>query len=240
MTQGKKSKENLSLEDLLSKVEKIDGWLWQNEIVTLFTYASLAAKNLQKGELLIEIGSWQGRSSLTIGFACRMYRKGILYSIDPYETIFSRKRAGKSTLTSFSAARVAFRKNIARYKLQAYIKPIKLSSQKAFEQYKDVRTRFIFMDGDHSYEGAHFDAHNWSKTLVDDGYLLMHDTLDIEGPRKVQRQFLLHPHFAYIGTIGNVSCFQKKSLLSLRDWLKKIYGYTVFSLLFKIYTPNLS
>ncbi|MFC1646802.1 class I SAM-dependent methyltransferase [Patescibacteria group bacterium] len=237
MSANKKGVDCSSAEDIVKQVKNIDGWLWNNEIQAIYHFASLALKNIKPNEFLLEIGGWLGRSTITIGLACLKNNKGCLYTIDPYDNLNSLelKNMDKRTLKK---AQATLYRNIYNFGLKQQIKHIKLTSRQAFKKHKHIHTRFIFIDGNHDYNEAFFDVYKWSETLVNKGYLLLHDTLNISGPRKVFYELLVNPNFAYIHSIGDVACFQKKSRLTLKDWTKKIYGYCIYKMFFKIYTPT--
>jgi MMP 1-O-methyltransferase len=230
--------ETFPFEKIVGKIEKIDGWLWRNEMWVLYYYATLAVKNLKANEVLLEIGSWKGRSTSCMAFACKACRVGKVYAIDPFEKISSFRPIQKDILSSLRVARLELKKNITKNKLQFYVKRIELTSERAYLKYKNLRIRCIFIDGDHTYDAVQFDVSHWRNSLVNDGYLLLHDTLNHEGPRRVFCQLLLDPHYIYIRTTGDVAIFQKKKYLSPRNWLKKVYGYIAFWLFIRIYVPT--
>ena len=113
--------------------------------------------------IAVEIGVFEGYNTLNI--VKSMDEKGILYAIDPFykgklgfcygELISSRYVAG-----SGYSAKVNFIK--------------KLSS----EAVRDVPDNidFIFIDGDHSYNGIKTDWELWSGKLKKGGIIALHDT----------------------------------------------------------------
>jgi hypothetical protein len=224
--------------DMFEKIKKIEGWLWDSEIGLLYFYASHAVKELQRGEILVEIGSWQGRSTVTIGLACKEQKKGHVLAIDPYDRLFVGKQIEATVLSSFRIAESKLKKNISRFALRSYIQHIPLSSHKAYSLYRLSNVRFLFIDGDHNYDAVYFDTYHWTRALVNGGYLLLHDTLNHSGPRTVFYQLLLNPRYVYRGTTGDMSCFQKMPYISPGNWICKIYGYVIFRLFFNIYRPN--
>ncbi len=221
---------------VLQKIIALEGWLWENEVRALYDYASLALSRGKTDRVLVEIGSWKGKSTIAIGSACRVRKKGWVYAIDPYDLIGSARHPKERA--ALRMVEGAFRKHIADFGLHSYVRHLKMTSANAHIRYQSLRVCFVFIDGDHRYESVRFDADHWGKVLEHDGYMLLHDTLDHSGPHKVMRQLLFDPRYVYIGTIGNLSCFQKKRVLSVRNWIKKLYGYIAFWLFYKIYTPS--
>ncbi len=222
---------------LTKRILDIPGWLSPNEIVQLYTTASLAINELP-GTFLVEIGSWKGRSTVTIGLACKADKRGQLLAIDPgneidpLDTRFGKSKA-KPTL-------IALQTNISLFDLNKYVIVVPLQSGQAWDKYRTRRIGLLFIDGDHAYEAVRFDVDRWTQSLVNGGYLLIHDTINHEGPRNIFLSLLLHPHYRYLGTTGDLACFQKKSSILFRSWVIKIYSFIVFWLLSKIYTPAFS
>lgn len=115
-----------------------EDWYSQNKLVELSALA-VRAKNAP-GDF-IEIGSWEGRSTIAIASAIG---KRILYAVDTW--------AGSPGHESESLAISrdifgTFKANTARYK---NIHPIKMSWQK-FVTIAPPRIAFLHIDGDHSY-----------------------------------------------------------------------------------------
>lgn len=217
---------------LLDTVRAIPGWLGGNEILTLNDYSLKAISNLKDNEFLVEIGSFMGRSTATIALACKSLEKGKLLAIDPHQNTYTHETCNVSNSLN------VLKKKLRTLGLTKYVKIIKENSHEAFEKYQDIGTKLVFIDGSHYYGDVKRDYLTWGKTLLPEGYLLLHDSLNIKGPRKVMFEVLRSRDFVFIGNVGDLSCFQKKKLLSLRNWLKKIYALFVFKLFFfKVYKP---
>ncbi len=225
---------NSDLDTTLINIAKIDGWLETQEIRSLYTIASTAVKEMRREEFIIEIGSWKGKSTITLALACKNRAKGKLLAIDPC------KGTSAHAFLQTQDTSEELTKNLQKFGVEQFVEIILKTSKQAFNRLRGIKSKLIFVDGDHAYPSVLFDVTHWSTTLVNNGYLLLHDTVNHSGPRTVFFQILLHPRYRYLGTYKDLSCFQKVATVSIRQWLKKIYAFLVFKALFKIYTPAVS
>lgn len=220
--------------ELLDTVMPIEGWLEINEIYTLNYFAKKALEEIKVDEHLIEIGSFKGRSTVTIALACKKAIKGKLITVDPHQGTFTHKSLGiKNTLGDL-------KKNVKQRGLAKFVDVVQAESKEVFERLKGIKTKLVFIDGSHKYKDVRRDFLNWSSTLMPGGYLIFHDALNVSGPRKVMLEVLKNKNFVYIQSVGDLACFQKKDRLSLRNWLKKIYGLLALKVFFRVYRPTIS
>ena len=75
---------NSDLDTTLINIAKIDGWLETQEIRSLYDIASAAVQEMRKGEYIIEVGSWKGKSTITMALACRNHKRGFVYAMRVY------------------------------------------------------------------------------------------------------------------------------------------------------------
>ena len=65
----------------ISAYDEIPGWLSENEAIGLY---ELAMRLPDAHSVVVEIGSWLGKSSLVIAKGLKKNRRGVLYCIDPF------------------------------------------------------------------------------------------------------------------------------------------------------------
>jgi predicted O-methyltransferase YrrM len=74
-------------------VDNIDGWLFEREGELLYDLA----KNCTGKGVIVEIGSWKGKSTIWLGKGSKRGKKVLIYAIDPHtgspetKRIFSKK-----------------------------------------------------------------------------------------------------------------------------------------------------
>ena len=157
-------------------IEKVKGFLDEEEGRYLYEIA------LEAGRMgpCLEIGSYCGKSAIYLGTGCRE-NNGILFSIDhhrgseeqqPGEEYFDPDLL--DPLTSRIDTFKEFRKTIEMAKLEDTVVPI-VSRSEVAARFWVTPLSLVFIDGGHSYEAVYTDYTCWSKHIIPDGYLLIHD-----------------------------------------------------------------
>ena len=219
-----------NIAEIYKRVLPIQGWLEFNEIIALHNLAKEALRK-SNNEYLIEIGSFKGRSTVTLALACEEMKKGKLLAIDPH------KNSRDHQLLGIESSIKDLKNNLKNNRLSEFVEILPMDSQRAFKRKTHLKSILVFLDGNHEYKYVKKDYLLWSKTLVYGGYLILHDTLNLSGPRKVSREIMRNRHYAYIGNCGDLACFRKEKEISVRNWIKKLFSLVVFWLFFKIYKP---
>lgn len=150
---------------------KVPTHMTMDELLKLNTLA----KSFKNGIVAVEIGSYIGASSLMI--AKGLNQKSKLYCIDTWEND-AMSEGNWNTLD-------AFKKNVESVKNKIII--LKSDSVKAAENFSE-KIDFIFVDGDHSYEGVKADVDSWFNKLKPGGLIIMHDIEWAEGVIKVIKE----------------------------------------------------
>lgn len=130
---------------------------------------------------VVEIGVWHGVTTSRLRAA--MASGGVLYAIDPFPV----GRLGFSIQNCIAHHEVSRIKNGA-------VRWIRLSGEGAarkMAQELHGRVDFVFIDGDHSYEGLKADWNGWSGLMAVGGVVALHDsrttaTRQISGAGSVQ------------------------------------------------------
>jgi len=151
-------------------------------------YELMMVQELLKNERIarvVEIGTWTGGTALLWAQMVSMYDDGVVYCCDQ----------GFEWGMHYSVERGV---NVAReYPFQVYrhtqynkhIKELKGNShdQAFIESVKNqvgAPVDFMFIDGDHSYEGVKADFYNFKSLVKPGGHIAFHDILDTEHHRK--------------------------------------------------------
>jgi len=161
------------------RVSATTGYLSEREARFLMAAAALSpaeGKNL-------EIGSFKGRSTVAIAYVTRELGLGKVVAVDPHTSPASTdpdlRRVGQTTsfddfVTNLRTAGVFERVEIKR----AY-------SHDLAREWKDP-IRFLWIDGDHTYEGAKADIEMFKPYLSPGAIVAMHDVLGtFEGALRV-------------------------------------------------------
>jgi MMP 1-O-methyltransferase len=156
------------MSDFESKVKPliadVPGWLTDEEGEALYELARACSG---KG-VIVEIGSWKGKSTVCLGLGSRAGASVPVYAVDPHADY----RFGD------------FKDNVGRAGIQELVRPVASLSQAAADGF-DEPIELLFVDGSHEYDLVLEDFEKWVPKVVEGGWVAFHDTTWTAGPRKV-------------------------------------------------------
>jgi len=165
------------IEEAWQKTRSIPGFLLENEARFL---GLLAACTPAQG-LIVEIGSFKGRSTVMLASVAAHYQLGPVVAIDPHNFNLSVAPAKSSPASSYDkfveslrvagvSEHVEFRHALSKDVSASWNRPI----------------RMLWIDGDHSYAGAKADFDGFMPHLNPNGIVALHDSLNLfPGPIRV-------------------------------------------------------
>lgn len=115
---------------------------------------------------LVEVGVWHGVTTCRLRRA--MHAEGVLFGVDPYPP----GRLG------FSAQRVIARREVEKSS-GGEVRWLRLTGVEAARLLAEAcepPVDFVFIDGDHSYEGLRGDWEAWSGLVAPGGVVALHDS----------------------------------------------------------------
>ena len=145
-----------------------DGWLSAAEGTLLYGLA----RGCRAG-CIVEIGSWQGKSTTFLGAGSLAGGRMPVYAIDPH------LEPPGPELRS-----LAFHRQMERAQLTCIVRPIVASSAAAAGLFKEP-IELLFIDGAHDPDSVRQDWDLWTPRVIPGGYVAMHDTLLYRGPRRI-------------------------------------------------------
>jgi len=154
----------LSLDQLTLSLQSVPGMISPEAGLMLFT---LAATQQLVGDI-IEIGSWQGRSTIFLASGARAGRNGKVYAVDHFlgnpgkEILYRVSRDDLSDLAG------NFKRNIEAFGVSELIELLPVDSARAARALggRGVRARMLFIDGNHDYEAVRADFHAFRGLLL--------------------------------------------------------------------------
>ena len=147
----------------------VPGWLTEEEAEALY---DLAKRCTGKG-VIVEIGSWKGKSTICLGRGSREGAGVPIYAVDPHADY----RFGE------------FKENVERAGIADLVRPIASLSQPAADDFHEP-IELLFIDGSHEEELVREDFEKWVPEVGEGGWVAMHDTTWTEGPRRVASELL--------------------------------------------------
>ncbi len=134
----------------------------------------LLCKTLSSSDVVVEVGSWKGRSSIIIGTSFR----GIFYCVDTWKGTLGdspmRKEATENDILSI------FKRNTSSFDVYPII--LQMDSVTASKQFSGKNITLLFLDADHSYEAVKSDLLAWVPKIKK--YLVCHDYRDPSGVKR--------------------------------------------------------
>jgi len=192
-----------------SKIDAVEGWLTDREAA--FLYHAARTCTLVGG--IVEIGSFKGKSTVCLGLGSTAGTRLPIYAIDPHDTeIQAVHNAGASSLP-------VFERNIAEAGVAHLVTQIPEYSGDVGRNW--IRPiAFLWIDGDHSYEGALRDTVLFAPWVVDGGIVAFHDATQGALPQVVRRVFG-DAHYSRLGIVDSIVYATKSAVArkSLRDVL---------------------
>ncbi|MHA1251365.1 MAG: class I SAM-dependent methyltransferase [Candidatus Helarchaeota archaeon] len=142
------------------------------------------ARNCKGKGVIVEIGSWKGRSTIWLANGSKQGNSVKVYAIDPHTGLGDiQKKYGP--VWTFDE----FKKNIKKAGVDDIVIPIVKTSKEAAKDFKKP-VEFIFIDGGHEYEVVKSDFFLWFPKLVNGGIMAFHDSTTWEGPKKIVDNYI--------------------------------------------------
>ena len=197
----------------------VEGWLSPAEAAALFA----CARRCQGRGVIVEIGSWKGRSTIALAAGARAGAGAPVYAVDPHEGW--PPPGGASTFAAFQA-------NLAAAGLAEQVRPIQQRSVEAACAFT-APVEFIYIDGAHDHAAVLADFTAWFPKVLEGGVMAFHDTVGYAGPRRVVRDHLYRSrHFRHIRFAGRLTYAEKVASATAREragnrlrwWINQLYA----------------
>ena len=193
----------------LQNILKVPGMLTQNEVEYLYRLGQL---NPGKG-VIVEIGSWKGKSTICLARGSMAVGGEKVYAIDPHRPL-----AEEGYVEDTEAE---FLTNITQAGVETHVVPMVLTSKEAVTGWNQP-VRLLWIDGDHRYEYVKQDFLLWEPHVIEGGIIAMHDTIRKQGPKRVLWEIVFHSNrFQQISIVDNLTAVRKVRRISLRGRLAK-------------------
>jgi MMP 1-O-methyltransferase len=145
-------------------IKDVPGWLSDEEGEALY---ELARQCTGRG-VIVEIGSWKGKSTICLGLGSRAGAGVKIFAVDPHADY----RHGE------------FKENVELAGIVDLVTPVKGLSQEVVDGF-DEPIELLFVDGSHEEDDVRHDFDTWVPKVVEGGTVAFHDTTWHAGVRKV-------------------------------------------------------
>jgi MMP 1-O-methyltransferase len=182
---------------VLSRYMDVSGFLMPIEAKALYDLA----RSLGPDCVIVEIGSWLGKSASVFGLALRGTTTAHVFCIDPFDASGDKRsqdtyRARQQKLERSLIQQ--FRDNVGNAGVGHHITPIRGFSHEVVAGW-EREIDLLFIDGDHSYDAVKLDFLQWSTFVRPGGYVCFHDVIfgvregtSHDGPGRVIGELVKH------------------------------------------------
>jgi predicted O-methyltransferase YrrM len=200
---------------LLHDVERItadvEGWLGPREGALLYRLASEA----DPSGCIVEIGSWQGKSTIWLAAGSRAGRGARVVAIDPHTGTYLRAD-GETT-------EPALRHNLDRAGVSDQVDVVVATSEAAAAGWTRP-VSLLWIDGDHEYESVRRDLELWEPHLLPSATVALHDTFVWRGPERVVRERLIRSrrYTSFVHAETTTAARRSEERLPRRDLARRL------------------
>jgi predicted O-methyltransferase YrrM len=206
---------------VLEDIKNVDGWLAKGEAILLYQLASKCAI----GQVIVEIGSYKGKSTICLGKGSNSRNSTRIYAIDPHVGSPEHK-AKQGEVWTYDE----FLQNIQKANLGDLVLPILKFSKEAVEDINEP-IGLLFIDGAHEYEAVKQDFSLWNNKIAIGGTIAFHDSIWWEGVRKVvTKNIFFSREYANIFFVESIICATRVSSRSCLQMIRSKYIYYLFRL----------
>lgn len=158
---------------ILNTMKKVEGWLEDDEAELLITAATLAINESPATPVLVELGSYCGRSTVVLGNVVKVLRPDArVYAIDSHD---GRVGALDEGIRQMLPSKAKLKQNISAAGLSDYVNLIQSRpSEVAWKN--DIN--LLFVDSLHDYVNVARDFFHYEQFVVAGGCILFHDYAD--------------------------------------------------------------
>jgi len=190
----------MQIEEVRKLADQVEGWLTDKEGELLYNLA----RNCTGRGVIIEIGSWKGKSTVWLGQGSERGKQVKIYAVDPH-TGSSEHRAMYGEVWTFEE----FKKNIQKAQVDHLVVPLVKTSQEAARGFNQP-VELIFIDGAHEYDFVKLDFDLWFPKLIEGGFIAFHDSILGPGVKKVVKEKVFKSKdFRKIGLADYITYAQK-------------------------------
>ena len=188
---------------ILAQILAVDGLLTPQEVTFLYRQAKETGSGC-----IVEIGSYHGRSTIALALGAQEGTKVPVYAVDPYVSF-----VGPLGGTFGPEDKVGLVQNLIFTRAVPHVWLIQLPSVQAARGWQEPIT-FLWIDGDHTYEGVRADFDSWNPFVAQEGIVAFHDSLDPRfGVHKLIKEIIDKKKYINIGVIEKITLLRKKNII---------------------------
>lgn len=192
-----------TLKDAWNAAKDVPGFLLENEARFLGMMAACAPRT----GVIVEIGSFKGKSAVMLGKLAERYGLGPIVAIDPHN--FNNAELQEHRSVPGATSYDEFLENIKNAGVAPYVEVHRSFSTEVAKSWSRP-IRLLWIDGDHSYAGAKGDFDAFMPHVLPGGFVALHDALHaFSGPIRVFAEDMLRSgRFGAAGFVNSIAWSQ--------------------------------
>jgi predicted O-methyltransferase YrrM len=190
-----------SFEEILRSVDGVDGWMSPDQARALYD----AAAACHRGDQIVEIGSYRGRSTVVLASAVA---DGVsVIAIDPHAGNDRGPQEFEGFVEEAEGDHSIFNANLANAGVTDRVRHVRAMSNLAHDQVTgDIAV--LYIDGAHRYAPALQDITEWGRRVRSGGTLLIHDSFSSIGVTgAIVRRLMFGRRFRYVGRARSMTIY---------------------------------
>ena len=163
------------------------------------------ASHVPRGTVIVEIGTFRGRSTTAVALGAILGNGNRVYSVDPhveFQGVFG-GHFGPSDQAELY-------KNLVKAKVGHVVAVVSLPSQAVARAWNAKNVGLLWIDGDHRYAAVSADYHCWSPFVVPNGLIAFHDQ-SAPGVKQLLAEVVEKRRLQPAGTVEALSWFMPMS-----------------------------
>ncbi len=202
---------------------RIGGWLADKEANALFGLTRGRAP--QRDAVVVELGSWQGKSSVLLAAGMRHKQNPRLFCVDPFgsdeNSAYQETFYAPLTSKMRRSLQETFLRNIQRCGFSGMVHAVKGYSFEVVRSWREP-IDILFIDASHEYAAVHRDVLEWAPFLKVGGTIAMHDVSPTwPGPSRVMAEDLQPPYFDELEQADSLVWAVKRSAEALPSAVRR-------------------
>ncbi|HUJ10135.1 MAG TPA: class I SAM-dependent methyltransferase [Verrucomicrobiae bacterium] len=189
-----------SLDKALRLAQLIEGQVSPNELRILIELA----KKVPASNVIVEIGTYRGRSAVALALGAQLGSGARVYAIDPHVT-FKGVKGGQFGPPDMAALYA----NLAKAGVGETVAVVCLPSLIPAQAWRGRDVGLLWLDGDHSYEGVRADFDAWFPLVIHDGMVAFHD-VDAPGVKQLLNEVARDGRVEFVGNVERLSWLRKR------------------------------
>jgi hypothetical protein len=205
-----------SFDEAFALAEPVEGWLSQAQAQRLWD----AARRVRAGGLLVEIGSFRGRSAIVMASALADGAR--LVAIDPHGGGDRGPQEITPEAERGEADHDAFLSNIRAAGVESRIEHVRLMSSQAYTAVGDP-VDVLYVDGAHRFGPAREDIVRWGERVRDGGTMLVHDSFSSIGVTLATlASVTFGSRWRYVGRTASLAEYRRERVARIPNALRQL------------------